>query len=408
MTALLRSHRRAEDFAARVDGTVTPLRGVSAGADRHDRDLDSLVGTVQVLRRRAALDEAMAPRDVFVTDLRERLMAEAVVVLTPQKAALALPVRTRSKRERRLVAAASAAVLLGGTAGMAAAAQHSLPGEALYPIKRGLENAHAGLSTSPTGRGRDLLAQAGDRLTEVQGLMSAGSGDDLRVTATLEDFTAQARQGSDLMLTTDTDSDAPSRATVADLRVFAARNLRILEGISGTAPTEAQPALRAAVMTLRDIDARADRACATCSDLPPLGVPGLFLASTEVDRAMAGLDAARLHNDHPVVVTRRAVTHAAKDQAASRPAAKKPSSSTASAPSAPSASSTSGTTAGSGGATLPLAPSTPKVEPTAPVLPKPKAAAKNITPDPLKDLDSGLRKATETLLPGAGSPPSLP
>ena len=406
MTTLLRSHRRAEDFAARVDGTVTPLRRTPAGADG-DRELDSLVGTVQVLRRRASRDEAMAPRDAFVTDLRERLMAEAVVVLTPQKAALALPVRTRTKRERRLVAAASAAVLLGGTAGMAAAAQHSLPGEALYPIKRGLENSQTGLSTSPAGRGRDLLAQAGDRLTEVQGLMSAGSGsDDLQVPVTLEDFTAQARQGSDLMLTSYADTRSP--ATVAELRAFAARKLRILEGISGTAPTEAQPALRAAVMTLREIDAGADRACATCSDLPPLQVPGLFLASAEVDRAMAGLDTARLNNDHPVVVTRRAVTHAAKDQDASRSAAKKLSSSTASAPSAPSAPSTSGNTAGSGGAILPVAPGTPKVKPTAPALAKPKVAAKNVTPDPLDDLEGGLRKATETLLPGAGSSPTLP
>ena len=56
------------------------------------------------------------------------------------------PVRTRGKRERRLVAVASAAVLLGGTAGMATAAQNALPGEALYPIKRGIEKAEAGLS----------------------------------------------------------------------------------------------------------------------------------------------------------------------------------------------------------------------------------------------------------------------
>lgn len=407
MTTLLRSHRRAEDFAARVDGTVTPLRGVTAGAGRDgDRELDSLVGTVQVLRRQASLDEALAPRDAFVTDLRERLMAEAVVVLTPQKAVLALPVRTRSKRERRLVAAASAAVLLGGTVGMAAAAQHSLPGEALYPIKRGLENARAGLSTSPTGHGRDLLAQAGDRLTEVQGLMSAGSGsDDLQVPATLEDFTTQARAGSDLMLTSS--PDAPSRGSVADLRAFAAHNLRILEGISGTAPTEAQPALRAAVMALRDIDARADRACATCSDLPPLRVPGLFLASAEVDRAMAGLDAARLNNDHPVVVTRRAVNRAAEDQDSSRSAAKKLSSSTAPAPSAPGVPSTPGDTAGSGGR-LPAAPSSPKLKVRLPALATPKADAKDVTTDPLRDLDNGLRKATETLLPGAGSSPTLP
>lgn len=404
MIALSRSHRRAEDFAALVDGTPTPRPGMSAGAGRDDQVLGPLLGTVQVLRRRAALDAAMTPRDVFVTELRERLMAEAVVVLTPQKVALALPVRTRSKRERRLVAAASAAVLLGGTAGMATAAQHSLPGEALYPVKRALEKAGTGLSTSPAGRGRDLLARAGDRLTEAQGLMAARSGrDDLQVPATLEDFTAQARAGSDLMLGSYADTRNP--ATIADLRSFAADNLRTLEGLSATAPTDAQPALRGAVMALRGIDAHADRACATCSDLPPLRVPGVLLASAEVDRAMAGLDASRLNNDHPVVVTRRAVSQATKDQSDSRPTRDQRSSSNASAPSAPAAPPTSGDQTPSSGATLPQAPISPKVALTAPA---PKAPATDDATDPLDELDSGLEKAAETLLPDPTSTPTLP
>ena len=41
---------------------------------------------------------------------------------------------------------------------MAAAAQSALPGEALYPVKRGIEKAEAGLSLGSAGRGRDLLA----------------------------------------------------------------------------------------------------------------------------------------------------------------------------------------------------------------------------------------------------------
>ena len=35
---------------------------------------------------------------------------------------------------------------MGGTAGMASAAQESLPGQALYPVKRGLEKAAVTLS----------------------------------------------------------------------------------------------------------------------------------------------------------------------------------------------------------------------------------------------------------------------
>src|ERR1700753_1405264 len=164
MTTLLRSRQRAEEFSALVDGKVPPLREVKAGHDQHDMEIDRMLGIVSVMRREAAEDVRATPREAFVLDLRERLMAEAEVVLSPQKTALTLPTRTRGKRERRLVAVATAAVVLGGTAGMAAAAQNSLPGEALYPIKRGIESAQVGLATSPTRRGNDLLGQARDRL----------------------------------------------------------------------------------------------------------------------------------------------------------------------------------------------------------------------------------------------------
>ena len=176
MIALTRSRQRAEEFAALVDDTRAPLRPVSneSAASASARELDRLVGVVAVMRREASADEAARPQPAFAADLRERLMAEAVEVLTPQQAALVLPPRTRGTRERRLVAAATAAVLLGGTAGIAAAAQGSLPGEALYPIKRGIEDARVGLATSPGAEGRQLLAHASDRLAEVQGLVAAG------------------------------------------------------------------------------------------------------------------------------------------------------------------------------------------------------------------------------------------
>ena len=97
------------------------------------------------------------------------------------------------------MAVASAAVLIGGTAGMATAAQHSLPGEALYPVKRGIEKAELGLSMSSAGRGRDLLHQASDRLDEAQGLVDQGSATGTpRVPDTVAAFTASARDGRHL------------------------------------------------------------------------------------------------------------------------------------------------------------------------------------------------------------------
>ena len=116
-------------------------------------------------------------------------------MLVPSSAPLTLPVRQRGPRERRLVAAASVVVLFGGTASMAAAAQQALPGEALYPIKRGLEQAEAGLSVSTAGKGQDLLRQANDRLGEVEDLLATGSLTAApQVPGTLEDFTSRPRK----------------------------------------------------------------------------------------------------------------------------------------------------------------------------------------------------------------------
>ena len=89
MTTLFRS-RRAEEFAARVDGSGTP-RATDPGTER-------LVGVAELLRVRGTGDLRATPRDAFAAELRERLMAEAATVLTPQHAALALPARTRGKR----------------------------------------------------------------------------------------------------------------------------------------------------------------------------------------------------------------------------------------------------------------------------------------------------------------------
>lgn len=303
MTTLFRASRRAEEFALRVDGAPNVR-----AAD--DATTEQLLGLTQLLRVRGAADSAALPHDDFALGLRDRLMAEAATVLTASSAGLALPVRARGKRERRLVAIASAAVLLGGTAGMATAAQSALPGEALYPIKRGLEKAEVGLSLSQAGRGRDLLDQASGRLGEVQSLLDADSAPSaLQVPGTLVTFTGQAQQGSELLMSSYEDSRDPE--TVATVREFAAAALGRIEAMDATASPEAQSGLNAAARALRDIDARANQLCDTCADLPALALPRVFLTSAEVDRAMRRFAAAQPDNSHPVVAAKQDVRRAA-------------------------------------------------------------------------------------------------
>jgi len=291
MTSLLHARRRAEEFAATVDGE---------SGDRAARspEITTLAQLVTTLRAQ----EPVSPRDEFAADLRSRLMLEAETALTPAPANLLLPARQRGTRERRMVAAASAFVLIGGTTTMAAAAQSALPGEALYPIKRGIEQAEVRLSISDAGKGRDLLNQASGRLVEIEGLLASDSIQSLpRVPETLEAFGASASEGSSLLFgayreTGDAD-------TIVSVRTFTTEGIATLEGLADDVPAEAQGALADAALLLRDIDAEATALCSTCaSDLDTLEVPGIFLARAEVDRALELAATRELDNNHPIVV----------------------------------------------------------------------------------------------------------
>lgn len=296
MTALFSTRRRAEEFAAALDGRRS---GVT-------EEVRELVGVATALRTHDSLASAR-PRDEFARDLRARLMAEAAEVLVPSSASLTLPVRHRSPRERRLVAAASVVVVLGGTASMAAAAQQALPGEALYPIKRGIERAEAGLSVSSAGKGQDLLQQANDRLGEVEDLLATGSVTAApQVPSTLEQFTSQAQEGSGLLMASFEETRDPQ--TIVAVREFTSHAVTMLQDLARSAPPEAQDELASAALALGDIDRKASELCASCaSDLPDLEVPGMFLAAAEVDRALTAVDGRflELDNSHPFVVDKR-------------------------------------------------------------------------------------------------------
>jgi hypothetical protein len=193
-------------------------------------------------------------------------------------------------------------VFLGGTAGMATAAEHALPGEALYPVKRAIEHAQTGLSTSSAGKGRALLTQAGDRLSEASGLLAQGTPTSLaQVSPTLRDFTTEAQQGSGLMMSSYRDNHDP--ASIVAVRRFAADSLGTLRAMARSAPADNQDELAAAAVALSGIDQQARDLCAACAaDLPDLAVPPTFQASAEVDRALRQVQGVHLNNSHPVAV----------------------------------------------------------------------------------------------------------
>src|SRR5687767_12090177 len=141
MSPVFATRRRAEEFEAVVEGRSTPS---SRGApdDRYD-DLLALVGAMR------GVPEPQA-RPEFVAELRTRLLAEAATMPAGQAAEVDRlrlrkpdPGRVRNPRERRLAIAMGGFALVGATATMSVAAQSALPGDLLYPLKRGIESAHA-------------------------------------------------------------------------------------------------------------------------------------------------------------------------------------------------------------------------------------------------------------------------
>jgi hypothetical protein len=194
MSPLFATRRRAEEFDAVVAGATTP-------GEESDSRYDDLLALVGALR---AMPQPQA-RPEFVADLRASLVAEAATrpardladedrlrLRTPD------PGRVRNPRERRARVAVAGLALVGATATLSVVAQSALPGDLLYPLKRGIESAEASIRVSEQGKGTTLLASATTRLDEVSRLDAEDHP--AAIADTLDDFTAQATEASDLLL----------------------------------------------------------------------------------------------------------------------------------------------------------------------------------------------------------------
>jgi len=279
MTPVFAARRRAEEFAALVEGSST-----GRADDARYSELLELV---------AAMREAPAPeaRPEFVADLRARLMAEADTALAPVATTrLTLPAR-RPARERRLAVAVGGLALVGATTSMAMAAQSALPGDALYPIKRAIENVQTGLSVGEGQKGSTLLASARNRLDEATQLSREGDLKDSVVVAdTLNDFTDQSAEASDLLLADY--SQTGNQGSVDQLRDFTASSLDQLTALENLVPPEARDELIHAAQVLVAIDTAAHQACPTCNDSGITRIPPMFAPTS------AGIDAPL--TTHPV------------------------------------------------------------------------------------------------------------
>lgn len=108
--------------------------------------------------RRSPLLERPVMREQFRKELRGRLMSEAVVVLAKRPSRFSLPMLLRP-------ALATAVALVVVVAGATSAAASSLPGDALYGVKRAGEDVRLALTFDAETR-TQLLSELTDRRLE--------------------------------------------------------------------------------------------------------------------------------------------------------------------------------------------------------------------------------------------------
>ena len=264
MTPLFPAQRAAEEFEKALGGTATQVV-----ADRYS----DLLETVEVLRTQPEV----LPRVEFADELRLQLMAaaETELVAAPNVVRLAPSRATRTRR--RLGTAAASLVIVGGTAGMAAAASGALPGEPLYPVKLGVEQARTAVRISDATEGEALLRQAATRLDEVRALQAQGSADPELLATTLDSFRTAADEGSQKLFTSyQAEGNSQDITTVRDFT--AAQMADIAAAAARTSNPTTEENLLDAADTLADIDQQARVLCGTCGPQSALSPPAALSA----------------------------------------------------------------------------------------------------------------------------------
>jgi len=267
VSSVVPARRRAEKFNELVEGTAPPR-------SRRGDSFAPMLSTVADLRRAGG----PTPRPEFVADLRSRLMTEAddVLVHLDRELTLARAYHPRQRRQRRrLAVAVGALTFVGATASMSIAAQGALPGDALYPFKRAIENAQTGLASGDS-KTHEILDNAGNRLDEAEELAAQGSPEaDAQIPPTLADFTEQVSEGAARAI----DSDDASQIT--EVRQFAADGMDRLESLNASVPDSAKDDVANAATALAAIDTEAAQACPSCGGAV-LDLPQIFLTSAPV------------------------------------------------------------------------------------------------------------------------------
>lgn len=235
-----------------------------SGRTPQDSQTADLVRTAELLCEAAVVE----PSASFQADLRERLMTEAATVLVPTRTSdrpAAHPSPRPHPLRRRLAGLTAAAVASAGVIGLVTSSAEAVPGEMLYPVKRGVESVELALHRDDASRGSFQLAQASERLAEARELSEKKPSRSTELVAsTLADFSSQAESGSTALFSDFTDKGTTrSIDTVNDFAAAASAELGVL---SNLLPAGANDSLRTAAKTVTNLATQASALCTSCDD----------------------------------------------------------------------------------------------------------------------------------------------
>ena len=271
-------NRRMRDEAQAFD------QAWEARAHTHRAPIDDEVAHLVACAEQLCEAAVIEPSAEFRFALRTQLMTEAATVLAPASTRTVRPhrppLRTPSFGFRRRLAGATATlVTAGGFVGLVGASAEALPGDMLYPVKRGVENVELAFHKDDPARGEYRLAQASERLAEARRLTDDGSPrSSEHVAGVLDDFATQAKDGSGALFRSYGQSG--SRRSITQVNDFSAASAADLAQISGKVPIGADQSFQVAASTVSELVTKASRLCSACGTADVTGLTGAVTSLT--------------------------------------------------------------------------------------------------------------------------------
>ena len=244
--------KKADRNAELLDRWLDQIQRQEAGLEDLLGEFPEQAGELAALLRIAALaSQSLAPAgpaQSFQAESAIRILNQVRARLGADRPSGRAPRRAMWRPARSLASLLIALGLIGATVGGAYAAGEALPGDPLYSVKRGLEQA--GLTISPTAAGdmELLLRFALRRLDEAEELLALGRDTDLGLALEAYEQTVERA-----MATAGVDP-ASSEQLGAALDAQEVALLRVL----ARAPETAQPKVKEALEKSREAKNRLD------------------------------------------------------------------------------------------------------------------------------------------------------